>query len=80
MLYLSIFWLEFYYFHILNQHSQICHTVNFGIESAFSIGPGSAFSEAPGPGPGGLYKVCRMRFSVWSATENASFISLHEEI
>ena len=31
--------------------------MNFGIGSAFSKGPGSAFSEVPGPGPGPLYKV-----------------------
>ena len=30
--------------------------MNFGIESTFSKGPGSAFSEGPGSGP--LYKAC----------------------
>ena len=34
-------------------------TVNFDIGTAFSKGPGSLFSEDPGPGPGPLYKVCR---------------------
>ena len=33
--------------------------MNFGIESAFSKGPGSAFSEGVASGPGPLYKVCR---------------------
>ena len=39
----------------------LIHTVNFGIGSTFSKGPGSAFSEdpGPGPGPGPLYKVSR---------------------
>ena len=36
-------------------------TVNFGIRSAFSKGPGSVFSEGPGPGPGPLYKVCPLQ-------------------
>ena len=34
-------------------------TVNFDIGTAFSKGPGSLFSEDPGPGPGPFYKVCR---------------------
>ena len=34
----------------------LTHTVNFGMGSAFSEGPGSAFCKDPGPGP--LYKVC----------------------
>ena len=54
------FWARIYKncFRIWNQHPQICqneylcHTVNFGIGSAFSIFPSSAFSEGPGPGPG----------------------------
>ena len=33
--------------------------MNFGIESAFSKGLESAFSEGPGPGPDPLYNVCR---------------------
>ena len=36
----------------------LTHTVNFGIGCTFSKGPGSAFYEDPGPGPGPLYKVC----------------------
>ena len=52
------------YCQIWNQHPQLCqnqyltHTVNFGIGSAFSIGPGSFFSEGLGLGQGPLYKVC----------------------
>ena len=38
------------------ENESLSHTVNFGIGSAFSKGPKSAFSEGPGPGP--LYKVC----------------------
>ena len=38
----------------------LTHTVNFGIGSYFFKGPGSAFSEGAGPGPGPLYKVCQM--------------------
>ena len=34
------------------QNESLTHTVNFGIESAFSKGPG--------PGPGLLYQVCRL--------------------
>ena len=30
----------------------------FDLGSAFAKGPGSAFSEVPGPGLGPLYKVC----------------------
>ena len=41
----------------------LTYTVNFGIGSAFSKSPGSAFSEDPGPGPGPLYKVCRWKYS-----------------
>ena len=32
--------------------------MNFDIESTFSKGPGSGFSEGPGLGPGPPYKVC----------------------
>ena len=34
-------------------------TVNFGMGSAFYIGPGTAFSESLGLGLGPLYKVCQ---------------------
>ena len=34
----------------------------FFIASAFSKGPGSAFSEGPDPGPGPLYKVCLLKW------------------
>ena len=37
-------------------NESLAHTVNFGIGSAFSKGPVSAFSEVPDPSP--LYKVC----------------------
>ena len=36
---------------------KLYHRTNSGIESAFSKGPGSAFSESPSPGLGPLYKV-----------------------
>ena len=36
----------------------LTQTVNFDIESTFSKGPGSGFSEGPGLGPGPPYKVC----------------------
>ena len=35
----------------------LTHTVNFGMGSAFSRGPGFAFFQGPASGP--LYKVCR---------------------
>ena len=35
------------------------HTMNFGKESIFAKGPGSVFSQGPGPGSCPLYKVCR---------------------
>ena len=38
----------------------LTHTVNVGIESAFSKCPASAFSEGPGPGLSLLYKVCHV--------------------
>ena len=38
--------------------SLLTDTVNFDIESGFSKGPGSSFSEGSGLGPGLLYKVC----------------------
>ena len=40
------------------KNESLNHTVNFGIESTFSNGPWSAFSEGRSPGPGLLYKVC----------------------
>ena len=42
-------------------------TVNFGIRSAFSKGPESAFSEVPGPGPG---PVCFIKYAIF---QNSSF-------
>ena len=38
------------------KYESLTNTVNFGIESAFSKGPGYAFSEVPGPGPVGFVK------------------------
>ena len=46
------------YCHIWKQHPETCHTVNFGMASAFLKGLGSAFSEGLGPGPDPLDKVC----------------------
>ena len=40
------------------KNESLTHTVNFGIGSAFSKGPGSTFFDDPRPGPGPLYKVC----------------------
>ena len=63
MPYLGIFGLEFQkaivIFEFVKSESLI-HKMNFDIESAFSKGPGSAFSEGQGPGWGLLYKVCRI--------------------
>ena len=64
--YLDIFGLEFsktiVIFEIrtlkFDKNESLTHTVTFGIGSAFSKGPGSAFSESPVRGPGPLYKVC----------------------
>ena len=42
----------------LSKMSLSTHALNFGIGPAFSKGPGSTFSEVPGPRPGPLYKVC----------------------
>ena len=39
------------------KNESLTHAVNFVIRSAFSKGPGSAFSESSDPGPGPLYKV-----------------------
>ena len=39
------------------RNESLTHTVNFSIESAFSKGPGSAFSECPGPVQGLPYKL-----------------------
>ena len=36
----------------------LTHTMNFYIGSTLSKGPGSAFSEGPGPSTIPLYKVC----------------------
>ena len=36
----------------------LTHTVKFGVESAFSIGPGSAFFQGPDPCLGLLFKLC----------------------
>ena len=53
MSYLVIFGIEFQkllsYFKLAL--SNLTHTVNFGIWLVFSKGPGSAFSEGPGPNP-----------------------------
>ena len=65
MSYLGIFGIEFYKtivtFEIRTLKFVISvflsHTVNYGIGSAFSKGPESAFSESPVSGPGPLYKV-----------------------
>ena len=38
------------------KNESLTHTVNFGVGSAFSKVPGSAFSEGPGLGPG-LFSV-----------------------
>ena len=42
----------------------LTYTVDFGIGSALSKGPGPAFCEGPdpGPGPGLLYNICRLNF------------------
>ena len=40
------------------KNESLNNTVNFGIGSAFSNGPWSAFSEGRSPGPGPFYKVC----------------------
>ena len=66
MPYLGIFGLEFketiVIFEITTfkfvKNEFLTHTLNFGIGSAFSKGPGSAFAECSGPGPSPLYKVC----------------------
>ena len=40
----------------LSKIELLTHTKNFGMESAFSKGPGSSFSEDSGLGPGPLIK------------------------
>ena len=40
------------------KNESLTHTVNFGIKSTFSNGPGFAFSEGLGPGPDPLNKGC----------------------
>ena len=40
------------------KNESLTHTVNFGIGSDLPKGLGSAFSVGPGPGP--LYKACRL--------------------
>ena len=45
------------------KHESLTHTMNFGIGSTFSKDLGSAFSEGLDPGPGPLYKVCRIYHS-----------------
>ena len=47
--------------------------MNFGIGSAFSKCPGSAFSEGPGLGLGPLYKVC-LSFIVFFSLKHENFI------
>ena len=76
MPHLGIFGLEFEKTNVLFEISTLkfvksewlFHTVNFGIGSAFSKGPQSAFSEGPGPGLGlvPLYKVCRLHAHKWN--------------
>ena len=76
MPHLGIFGLEFEKTNVLFEIStlkfvkseSLFHTVNFGIGSAFSKGPQSAFSEGPGPGLGlvPLYKVCRLHAHKWN--------------
>ena len=39
----------------LDKNESLTHTGNFGIGSAFTKDPGSAFTEGPGPGPGPLF-------------------------
>ena len=70
MPHLGIFGLEFEKANVLFEISTLkfvksewlFHAVNFGIVSALSKGPESAFSEGPGLGLGlvPLYKVCRL--------------------
>ena len=43
----------------LNLKKLLIYIVNFGIGFTFFKGPGSNFSEGPGPDPRPLYKVCR---------------------
>ena len=54
----------------------LTHTVSFGIEFAFSKGPGSIFSESPGPGLGLLYKV--YLFFVHSTCFQIAFLTPQE--
>ena len=46
------------------KNESLTHTVNFGIKGLLFLkkGPGSAFSEGPGSGPGPLYKVCLLKY------------------
>ena len=65
MLYFGIFGLEcknvILIFEIITvkfvKIESLTHAVNFGIGSAFSKSPGSAFSDGSGRGPGPLYEV-----------------------
>ena len=43
----------------------LTHTVDFGIGSAFSKGPGSAFPEGPVPGQGMLLYTPALRSENW---------------
>ena len=45
------------------KNESLNHTVNFGIGSAFSKGPGTAFSQCPCPSPGPLYKVKELQLN-----------------
>ena len=64
--YLDIFELEFEKTIIIFESSThrsyknefLTYILNFGIEPAFSKGPGSTFSEGPCPGPGPHCKLC----------------------
>ena len=64
--YLDIFELEFEKTIIIFESSThrsyknefLTYILNFGIEPAFSKGPGSTLSEGPCPGPGPHCKLC----------------------
>ena len=53
------------------KYESLTNTVNFGIGSAFSKGPGSAFSEVlgPGPGPVGFVKYAILTWLLGSSLE-----------
>ena len=51
------------------KYESLTNTVSFGIESAFSKGPGYAFSEVPGPGPVGFVKYAILTWLLGSSLE-----------